>query len=135
MVAKLEELIEFMCQSVLDELRGAMNATLQTDAEKAKQVPPQLRDQLKSIGEIAKILDDIDPHSINKAEFERLKKKRPTELVEDALAIGKLRERRVIIEAKEAEINRKLARWTWIAALAGIAAGLGAVVAALVAVF
>jgi hypothetical protein len=129
-VEKLEKIIGSLCQSVLDELQGAMNATLQTGTH----VAPQLHDRLKSISEIAKILDDIDPHSINKEKIEELKKQGPTELVEDALAQGKLRERRILIEAKVAEINRKLLRWTWVAAIASVFASLGAVAAVLVAV-
>jgi hypothetical protein len=130
--AKLEELIEFLSQSALDELRGAMNTILQTDETKVAQAAPELHSRLELIKELAEFLDKVDPHSIPEREFQELFRKRPTELVEDALVKGKLRERRIMIEAKDAEISRKLLRWTWVAAIAGVLASLGAVAAVII---
>lgn len=92
LVAKLEELIEFLGQATLDELRRAMNATVQTDTTRAQLASPQLLKRLKDIRELADILDNIDPHSIAERESKELFKKHPAELVEDALVKGKLRE-------------------------------------------
>jgi hypothetical protein len=143
LVAWLEQAIGFLSQSALEKLNSATNPMQQTDATKIKrQLDEPMRSELELIGKLAKIMDDIDPHSIKEQDLETLFKKGPSELVKDALVEGKLRERRIIIEAKEAEIaaeeaetSRRLVRWTVWAALGGVAAGIGAVAAAVIALF
>jgi quercetin dioxygenase-like cupin family protein len=80
------------------------------DPVKASDAATDLLARLELIRKLTRAADDIDPHVLAPSELERLWKMEPTELIDDALREGKLRERRIMVEAKEAETNRRLAR-------------------------
>ncbi len=73
--------------------------------------------EFKLIAQLKSAVDKIDPHIIDEVELDRMMRKSPTALAREALLKGELRERRMIIQAKEARTNR------WLAFVALIAAG------------
>jgi hypothetical protein len=70
----------------------------------------QLRTGLKSAMELLDHADKLEPHSLEEAELRALFEKKPSELAMEALVKGKLRERRMVLQAKEAETNRRAVR-------------------------
>jgi hypothetical protein len=70
----------------------------------------ELRTGLKSAMELLDHADKLEPHSLEEAELRALFKKKPSEIAMEALVEGKLRERRMVLQAKEAETNRRAVR-------------------------
>jgi hypothetical protein len=66
--------------------------------------------------------DKLDHHSLPESEVNRLFAMRPRELAKEALRKGEFRERRLVLQAREAETNQRLA----------ITAGCAAIIALIV---
>jgi hypothetical protein len=78
--------------------------------------------ELAVLRELIDIREKIDPHVLTIDEIAALRSKAPAEIVEEALRIGRLRERRILIEAKEAETNQRLVRLTATASVVALIA-------------
>ena len=76
---------------------------------------------LEPLAKLQKIVDDLDPHTLSKDEFKKWWSKRPKAISQDAVVSGRLRERRILLQAKEAETNRRLAFAAFFAALVALA--------------
>jgi hypothetical protein len=81
----------------------------------------QLEQQLDPLAKLQKFVDDLDPHTLSPEKFKELWSKRPNEIIQGAVEAGRLRERRILLQAKEAETNRRLAYAAFFAALAALA--------------
>lgn len=115
----LDKYLSWLCdstetKSATEELKVAMASG---DRTKAALAADKLRQPAKEIAELAKRIDQIDPHVLDPAEAKDLRKLGPIRLVEDALHHGKLRERRMLLQAMEAETNRWLAKVAVVAAV------------------
>jgi hypothetical protein len=77
---------------------------------------------LAKLRELIELREKIDPHVLTSEELTALRRKPPMEIVEEALKIGRLRERRILVEAKDAETNNWLARLTAAASIIALAA-------------
>jgi hypothetical protein len=60
---------------------------------------------------VIKIADQIDPHVLTPEELAGLGDSSTDQLVRKALTKGALRERRMLLQAAEANTNRRIARW------------------------
>jgi hypothetical protein len=112
LVATLEESIVFLSQdealqSARERLATAINARDSKDVAEAAQA---VLEKLEVITQLTKTLQTLDPHVLEEGQFAKLWEKRPKDLVEEAVVEGKFRERRIILQAKEAETNRLLVR-------------------------
>ena len=94
-------------QGLTKELNDAVSAG---DAETTETAARLLRTRLDLVTQLTKIAEDLDPHALDPSELDRLWRLPPTELVDEALFLGNFRERRMVLQAKEAETNRLLAR-------------------------
>jgi hypothetical protein len=79
---------------------------------------------LTKLTKLKKIVDALDPHTLTEQEFKKLWRQRPKTIIKDAVVSGRFRERRILLQAKEAETNRKLARTAFVAALVAVLAAL-----------
>jgi hypothetical protein len=124
---ELVDLLEqsIMCLSENANLYKAMQslkgALAMQNAASIIQAADSLLPQLELIGKLTDAVDKIDPHKMEPAQFKKLRRMRPTKLIEGALAEGKLRERRIILQAKEAATNRLLAYAAFLAAIIALA--------------
>src|SRR6266568_1675256 len=130
LVASLAQSIEFLSQDEhLQSRRQQLDAAIKShNPEEVSRIAGELRKQLELISQLTGTLEKIHPHTISRQQFEDLKDKSPTELTEDALILGKMRERRMILQAKDAETNRRLAWAAWAAAIAATLAALIALI-------
>ena len=80
------------------------------------------RSALAKLRELIEFRDKIDPHVLTSDDLSALRRKRPMEIVEEALRIGRLRERRILVEATDAETNHRLARLTAAASIIALVA-------------
>jgi hypothetical protein len=117
----LEEYVAWLCESeeirsATAELKAAMDSR---DRTKAASAAEKVRQCAKEIEELTKLIDQVDPHVLDQAQVKSLRKLGPTKLVADALHEGKLRERRMLLQAMEADTNRRLA---WVAFIAAMVA-------------
>jgi hypothetical protein len=81
----------------------------------------RLEQRLAPLVQLQKIVDDLDPHRLSKDEFKELWPKSPKEIISGAVESGRLRERRILLQAKDATTNRFLARMAFFAAMAALA--------------
>jgi hypothetical protein len=80
------------------------------------------RSALAELRKLTELRDKIDPHVLTSDELSALRRKRPMEIVEEPLTIGHLRERRILVEAKDAETNHLLVRLTAAASIIALVA-------------
>jgi len=122
LAASLEQAIIFLSESKdLELLQTQLDtAVREGNPTKATESAQDLAGRLNVIVSLKGTLDKIDPHTIDPKQFQDLKNKKLTELVEDALVEGKYRERRMILQAREAETNQNLAWAAWAAAIAAL---------------
>jgi hypothetical protein len=122
-VAKLERLIAYLAQGpALRMARERLEAAIETsDPAEISEAAQALREELDVIAWLTKAVETIDPHVLDPAEFKKVWRKWPRVLVKEALVEGKLRERRIILQAKEARTNQLLALAAFAAALAAVA--------------
>jgi hypothetical protein len=81
----------------------------------------RLEQQLAPLAGLQKIVDALDPHILSRDEFNQLWSKGPKAIIQGAVESGRLRERRILLQAKEAVTNRWLALAAFFAALAALA--------------
>ena len=117
----LDAYVEWLCES--DEIRSATTelkeAIANRDRTKAASSAEALRQRANKIEQLLKLVDQVDPHVLDQAQVKTLYEQGPIKLVKDALHQGKFRERRMLLEAIEAQTNQYLA---WAAFLAAITA-------------
>jgi hypothetical protein len=118
-VRSLEQSIALLSQSegvrfAWEQLDAAIKGG---DAEAVSEAAEDMVERLNVVSRLTKTVDTIDPHVLELGQFQTLWKKRPKALVQDALVAGKLRERRMLLQAKEAETNRLLAYVAFVASM------------------
>jgi hypothetical protein len=99
---------------------GIDKETLDSMERMERQLGPLVK-ALDQLAKLQKIVDDLDPHTISEVKFKKWWSKSTKEIIQDAAVSGRFRERRIILQAKEAETNRKLARIAFIAAMIALA--------------
>lgn len=80
------------------------------DAARTEVAALALSARLELMRKLTDLRDKIDPHVLYPEELKRLRAMDPGDLVDDALLQGRLRERRILVEAMEAATNRLAAR-------------------------
>ena len=119
----LEEYVAWLCES--DEIRSATAelkaAMANRDRMKAASAFGNLRQCWQEIEQLIKLIDQVDPHVLHRAQVRTLRKLGPIKLVEEALDQGKFRERRMLLQAMEAQTNQRLAWAAFLAAMAALA--------------
>jgi hypothetical protein len=103
------------------QLRDRVTSGEKIDKETLDTLVNGLEQQLAPLIKLQKIVDDLDPHTLSEKEFKELWPKSPKRIIQDALEARRLRERRILLQAKEAETNRWLARIAFIAAMIALA--------------
>jgi hypothetical protein len=125
-------------QGLLQELESAVDALLndprlRDDAKQLREsaaksdtldktvdLTTRLQRRLAPVAKLQKIVDDLDPHRLSEDEFDELWPQRPKEIIRGAVVSGRLRERRILLQAKEARTNTWLARSAVFAALVAL---------------
>jgi hypothetical protein len=92
-------------ESAARELNEALD---QGDLTRTPVAAGRLNETLDLVKKLVKTADDIDPHVVDGAELDRLWRLAPDALVTEALLLGELRERRLVLQAMEAKTNRRL---------------------------
>jgi quercetin dioxygenase-like cupin family protein len=102
-----------------DAARALASAMTSGDLEAVRQAKVEYERLLRELESGITLRDDLDPHALEPDDLAELRTKGSIDLAEEALLQGRMRERRILIEARQAETNRRLA---WIAVLAAFAA-------------
>jgi hypothetical protein len=126
-------------QGLLQELERVVEAlrnhpTLRNEAKQLRQAATtndalgrtvdltnELEERLAPLLKLQKIVDDLDPHRLSEDEFKELWPKKPKEIIRGAVETGRLRERRILLQAKEATTNTLLAKSAFLAAMTALA--------------
>jgi hypothetical protein len=117
----LEQSVEHLSEDLLNEakpLEEAINTGKVADISQAAQNFLKLP-QLECIKALTEIEGKIDPHAIEPKQFRELWRKKPEQLIEEGLAEGKYRERRIILDARNLQTNQRLG---WVAIIAAVVA-------------
>lgn len=72
---------------------------------------PEFEEAMKPLTTLVKTTNAIDPHILTEKDLRGLGRSTTDELVRTALRKGSLRERRLLIQAAEANTNRTIAQW------------------------
>jgi nitrogen-specific signal transduction histidine kinase len=86
-------------------------AVSQSDGAVASGATRQFKEDIEPLTTLVKTADVLDPHILTAEELEGLGHSPTDELVRAALTKGALRERRILLQAAEANTNRRIARW------------------------
>jgi hypothetical protein len=110
LIEKLDEIVARLssspevksaCERLNEAVKGADAHGAANDFKKA----------FEPLTTVVKIADQIDPHVLTPEELAGLGDSSTDQLVRKALTKGALRERRMLLQAAEANTNRRIARW------------------------
>jgi excinuclease UvrABC nuclease subunit len=107
-------------ESVRSATMQLQSAVKGGDLEQTAHDAKRLRDELELVADVVETADKMDPHTVDKTAFKKLWRLRPKKLVANALEEGKMRERRMILQAKEAQTNQLLAAAAFLAAIVAL---------------